>query len=391
MASRIKDNENRGQISRKKKQQRARKNTGFCNNFFKKSRIEKRAAKKKRRKMNTNFSNVSNQVNNCFKVHKVEKKRTRNGHGIFDVLNKRLHNNSNKKNIMDAENVTSSNESVIVCDSDTEAEPNNDIIEIHDSISDIMEEKGASSIEEEDVIVLDDTTNEEVRTPCKRTRFEDKGGESGQVSNATATPNSIVVVFSNTPPRPRTTIEAEVINIEDSIVEEGPDSTTKSDTNAIKQPESLRSHSIIKDNQPTRSQGCNFIPLKTSNPKRTINPAVNHSQRNKPSGSLQSIKITVCGNDRSFQSIKPNKPSATVTSEHTHTSHSSSGVTSSVPSQSTGNFLPFSNVGSAFGGNLYNAGYTKREGLREIIIDGSNVAMGYVWTVKKCKITCGCI
>lgn len=378
MASCVEDKESGGHMSRKKKRQRFRKNINKSNFFKKQSHIVKRATKKTLKRLNSNVIKMNKELNPFFEVRRVGKKGVGNNSGVA----------TNKKRILCDTRKAVSTDSIIVCDSDTDP----DVIEIHDSMSESMEEKSQEKMGEEDVIILDDTKNEEDKTPRKRIRFQDKGSENKDKSNTKTTPNSIVIIVSNTPSKPQNTSETEVINIEDSIVEERTDATPKNDTLVTKHMENLRSNSQIKSNQTVARNDYNFIPLATTptNSIRNLNRPINKPPRNnyKPSGSVQSIKITVCGSGRSFENVNHhNKPSATVTSSDNTTPNlfpsavAESLTSSTLPSSSSQvstSLLPSSTVGSAFGGNLYNAGHSKNEGLRDIVIDGSNVAMGYV-------------
>lgn len=384
MASCIEDNESGGQMSRKKKRQRFRNNINKLNFFNKQSHIVKRATKKTLKRLNWNVVKMNKELNRGFEVCRVDKKGVGNNNGVADVHERKLQSTNKKRILCDRKKVVSS-DSVIVCDSDMDTDSDPDVIEIHDSMSESMDEKSAEKMEDDDVIILDDTKNEEDKTPCKRIRFEGKGSENKDKSNTKSTPNSIVIIVANTPSKPQNTSETEVIDIEDSIVEEPTDTTPKNVTNPTKHMENLRSNSQVGNSQTVAP---NFIPLTTTPTKsiRNLNRTINKSPRNnyKPSGSVQSIKITVCGSGRSFENVNPHKPTATVTSSDNGThnlfpsavAESSTSSSSSSSSQMTTSLLPISTGGSAFGGNLYNAGHSKNEGLRDIVIDGSNVAMG---------------
>lgn len=329
----VRGNQRERQKKRKKTRQHLNKNKKASVPFFIKNRISKRLAKNIiRENMNANLVKIK--TTNYFDKRKYKRNNTN--------VQK-----TNENSTSVSKNKVRSNSIVIVSDSDMETD---DVIEIQDSVLETVNENNTESKKEEVIIVLDDSQNEQSETSCLK-------------EQSNSTPNSIVVVVSNT----KNTSEAEVINIDDSVIEV-PDSTSNNSGDIREHVDTLSSHSSVKNNQPNIPKECDFIPLITPAKKP------NYCCREKNSEYLQNIKITVSGSDRSFQNVKRNDLKTIVPPRNTKV-QSSTNVRSS-PSNNL--LLPKITVGSIFGGNLYNAGHTERKGLRDIVIDGSNVAMGYV-------------
>lgn len=325
--------------------------------------ISKRAGRRKRRRQKANqrlfhfqigkslTHHNTNPVNNYLSVH------NRNEEAAVSQCSTTV--------VAPNKNVISSSDSVIVCDSDSENEENANVIEITDDTHFSDEDTQTKNNE---IIVLDDSQSEGPKTPCKRTCLESKESEKEQGQSTTALPNSIVIVVSNSPSKAQET--AEVIEIDDSFSEQETDNFSNNNTNNIKQLEPSR-----VNNQPNMPEKCDFIPF--SEPLQI--PNIN-CQTNKTSKSPENIKITICGHDRSFtQMVAPNS-NTPMNYRRTKPFASTSATTTNFPVQMTNSVLPKNTVGSIFGANLYNAGEIKHQGLRDIIIDGSNVAMGYVFS-----------
>lgn len=332
---------------------------------------------KKKRKGNTSVVKVE-QKNPIGRKRSFRRNRRRNlvkiqmaclAHFPKAKKKKQENNNNKKSGTVVASNsavnskpvLISSNDSVIVCDSDSEVEPIKDVIEIYDSATEsfFANENDASNSKEKEeskdgeVICLDDVTEntsaDQAIWPSKRLRLDDDAKKTEEKASAAA-PNSIVVVVSNTPTKKYTADGVEIIDLVTPPVEKpkrlnsaGDDSSSTKHNNA---------------NCPSKPQETfNFLPLSTDTDKFL--------------SSFETIKITLNGNNRSFSKTSQSQSSSVNTA--------STSTVATLPSSTvTTNLLPKLTAGSIFGGNLYNAGTLRREGLRDIVIDGSNVAMGSV-------------
>lgn len=357
MASCIKDKEDKQKSSgKKKKRSRARKRRNVLNAKFPYNRIEKHSGKNIQRRINIKRNNV--QLHNSSKASNFLKKGGSNN-------NSGLKMSDLDKAGKICENVTTTNDSIIVCDSDSESDTNKDVIEIHDSLPEMFAAHENKS-DKDEIIILDDSNNEESETPRKRIRWSDKDKESERKSDVVTTPNSIVVIVSNTPSKAEKSTAMEIINIEDSFTEPETNMTSNVEPRSSETP-------VATSNQSSTRQQCGVLPLSTSTPHQNTKSV---GLQIKPP---QNIKITVCGGDRSYR--KMGTKQSNITNVNTSATTSSTNIKSLVSSDKPNNVLPNITPGSVFGGNLYNAGQTKKEGLRDIVIDGSNVAMGYVYVI----------
>lgn len=293
-----------------------------------------------------------------------KKNRSRTNQGLVNLF--KCHVNTGKNN--NSEAVVSNEDSVIVCDSDSECEKDKEIIEIDDSICDSFALASVDESKEkgkEEIIVLDDSHSESVSSSNEMILSEkplcvDNSHES---SAQTPVPNSIVVVVSNTTCRNAT---ANRINeIENSPVPNAIRNFSVTKNQApnygpknSKQWENQRQASAATNNQIIMPKTLDFIPLELPVSKAETNSTLSRDSKYQMP---KSIKVTFHRNDRLFA--------------NTTCSSDSSGCNSATPGI-TSNCLSQGIPGSIFGGNLYNAGKVRREGLRDIVIDGSNVAMG---------------
>lgn len=353
-------------------------------------RKAKRSVQRRQKKWKRNLLNV--QMSDFCNVGGVKKRgfKRRNTNNSFVVAKD--------------ETVT---ESVILCDSDSDCDVDKDIIEIHDSVSETFtSETNSNKRKEDEIIVLDDSQSEvestssksmpqDVTAPKKRLRLDEP--------KQSTVPNSIVVVVSNTPQKKDTAKEIEIIEVEESpakTIGNTSQPSTGSNENSTGRSESQTSDAAssttttnTNNNPPKIPEQCDFIPLQMPPclvpvTKAQMNsmltlfpfPSINQARPMRTprtietkkciEESLQNIKITVRGSDRMFQ-----KSATNVRAQKKNISSSAALSTATV----TTNSLPKIAVGSAFGGNLYNAGQLRREGLRDVVIDGSNVAIGYVF------------
>lgn len=307
------------------------------------------------------------QFNSLCNIGQLYKRRGRNNN-----VNKRSSKNRRCEN---SENtVTSTSDTVIVCDSDTDTESDDGIIEVHDSVLEAfsVNKKSTEKTKIDEVIVLDDSQNEESSTPCKRLRPVRRKSAGEQKINSASAPNSIVIVLSNTPSLKHTDA-AEVIEIDDSCVQEEADSTSKDNINSTSVRNTQSSQLVTaKNTQVVQPKRFDFIPLTTPIPRLDNSSTICSTN---PTVSPNNIKITVCGRDRSFHKMGAHNVNFTAPSSNRNAFSFPSTSNNSVPQQMTRNLLPKITVGSMFGDNLYNAGHINKKGLRDIIIDGSNVAM----------------
>lgn len=394
MASRVKGAGTGGSSKKRKRNNKGKRNLNNPTVLIQHNSVRKakRSAQKRQKKWKRNLLNV--QMNDFCNVGGMKKRgiKRRNTNNSFKVI----------KN----ETVT---ESVNLCDSDSDCDVDKDVIEIHDSVSESFSatsEIDTNKRKEEEIIVLDDSHSEvestssrsvpkEVSTPKKRLRLDD----SNQINNATV-PNSIVVVVSNTPHKKDTTKAIEIIDVEDSPAKKNGNTSTDTNENSAGPPENQTSDiasstttTNTNNNPAIIPEQCDFIPLQlppclvpvtkaeidsvvtllplpSTNQGKTIRTPQTIATKKCIEESLQNIKITVRGSDRTFQKSAPNMKTPK------NTIYSSAALSATTV---TTNSLPKITVGSAFGGNLYNAGQLRREGLRDIVIDGSNVAIGYVF------------
>lgn len=307
--------------------------------------------------------------------------------------------NNNKETAKDA---VFSSDSVIVCDSDSDYEvEKSEVIAIEDSLSEstvaanLDKSIQSRSNDSEDIIVLDDShaeeTDLEITQANKRLRLDET---KPKLEKAT-TPNSIVVVVSNILPK----TEDEKIEIIDSDTEDCPKqdianpSTNQKATHASSDNQNYPSvvanlpsipvfaapssvgAAAPRHERPIIPGMCDYIPLQISPAERGLMPYSEGNARICPPGtensrsqSFGNIRVTVRGSDRLYHRGRGN--ATTVTKQIT-------SYTSTTSTLRTGPF-PEVTAGSLFGDNLYNAGQVRRTGLRDIIIDGSNVAIGYV-------------